>query len=148
MVANRRPLANWSKSLEADMAAPIGCRRIRDETRAYSNAPDNGASASRSWLHFPLDVDAVVLLAGRIGAGGGGRVVMRVVRFTPPLTTGPSLSGFTLLNELAVFLIQPSIAILLRSVIGILLEFAARKLDMDIFRRAGKVEAWRLIGRF
>lgn len=92
-----------------------------------------------------MDDDAVVLPAGRIGAGGGGRVVMRVVRFTPPLTIGPSLSGLTLLNELVVFLIHPSIAILLRSVIGILLGFAARKLDMDIFRRAGKVEAWRPI---
>jgi hypothetical protein len=79
------------------------------------------------------------LAAGRIGAGGGGRVVMRVVVFTPPFTTYPSEIGFTLL--------KPSIAILLRSAIGGLLwvRLDVGKLNRDILGRTSKVESRRLM---
>lgn len=59
---------------------------------------------------------------------------MRVVAFTPPLLMYPS--------EISLTLLKPSITILFRSVIGFLRCFCFRwwKLDMDILRRARKVE--------
>lgn len=36
-------------------------------------------------------------VAGRMGAGGGGLTVMREVALMPPLSTRPSVRGFTML---------------------------------------------------